>query len=225
MRSLLLAGLAIASSIGCGDDASGIPLEAAPSAFAAAYCERAFACCETSEVQTLLGSEVVDRPSCEAFVARMFGNEFIDDTMRATAAGRARYDADAMAACIEYLRSRACVDSTRVFRLMQFPQECGAVRIGAVAIGGACDHDFQCAGGTCAGETDQATGSCEELPAIGAPCPGGDCGPTAYCDRSGVTPICAVIAATGEACTTSLGCESLNCAMGVCSPPLSCDGR
>lgn len=209
----------------CGDDAAGIALEAAPSAYASAYCERALACCETSELQTLLGADVIDAASCEAFITRVFGNEFIDDTKRAVAMGRARYDANAMAACIDHVRGETCVHAARVLRLMTFPQECAAVRIGQVAVGGECDHDFQCATGACTGGTDDAAGQCEDAATVGAPCPTGDCERGAYCDRSSPMPVCAPIAAIGDACTTSLGCESFNCAMGSCAPPTSCDGR
>lgn len=216
--------LVIVSLSACGDDSS-IALEAAPAAYASAYCERALACCETAELQSMLGTEVVDRASCEAFITRIFGNEFIGDTRRAMTAGRARYDGDAMAACVDHLRDDACLHAVRVLRLMTFPQECAAVRIGRVEVGGACDHDFQCVTGACAGGADHATGQCEGIPEIGAPCPTGDCGPLAYCDRTGAMPVCAPIRADGETCTTSLACESLNCATGTCAPPLSCDGR
>lgn len=209
----------------CGDGATGIALESAPEAYASAYCERALACCETSELQAMLGSGVVDVASCEAFVARVFGNEFIDDTTRAVAMGRARYDGDAMAACVDHLRADTCEHAARVLRLMTFPQECAAVRIGEVAIGAECDHEFQCASGACTGGADHTPGRCEEPAAIGAPCPTGDCVPGAYCDRSSADPVCAAVGGMGAACTSSLGCESLNCSMGTCAPPVSCDGK
>lgn len=215
--------IAALSITGCGDD-GGIALEAAPAAYASAYCERAFACCEATELQAMLGSGVVDRPSCETTLSRVFGNEFVDDTQRAIAQGRARYDADALATCLEHLRGDDCVHSVRVLRLMTFPTECASVRIARVEIGGACDHDFQCVSGACSGGADHASGQCVEVPGLGAACDG-DCGPSAYCDRSGATPVCAAIAAVGAPCTTSLGCESLNCVMGVCAAPATCDGQ
>lgn len=75
----------------------------------------------------------------------------------------ARYDADALAACLDHLRADDCVHSVRVLRLMTFPAECAPVRVAIVG--------------------------------VGAPC------------------------------KTSLGCESLNCVMGVCAAPATCDGR
>lgn len=208
----------------CGDGASGIALQTAPSAYASAYCERALACCETSELQMLLGTDVVDAASCEASIACVFGNEFVDDTTRAVAMGRAGYDADAMVACLDHLRADACLHAARVLRLMTFPPECAAVRIGQVAVGGECDHDFQCVTGACTGGADHAAGRCEDAAAIGAACPTGNCVAGAYCDRSSATPVCTAIGGIGERCTTSLGCESLNCSMGACAPPLSCNG-
>lgn len=223
MRSFVALGVFLCSG-GCADDSGAIALGAAPAAYASAYCERALACCETAELQAIVGNDVVDRASCEAAITRIFGNEFIDDTRRAIAMGQARYDGDAMAACVRHLRTDVCVHAVRSLRLMTFPMECDPVRIGQVQLGGACDHDFQCATGACTGGADHATGQCEEVPAIGAPCPAGDCRAGAYCDRSGTTPVCAAVSSQGETCTTSLGCASLNCAMGVCGPPLSCAG-
>lgn len=218
--AILLAAIPVS---GCGTDGGGIALEAAPAAYASAYCERAFACCEAAELQAMLGSDVVDRASCETSLARVFGNEFVDDTRRAMAEGRAQYDGDALAACLDHLRDDDCVHAVRVLRLMTFPAECSPVRIARIEVGGACDHDFQCVTGACSSGADHATGQCEAVPALGAACTG-DCGPSAYCDRTGPTPLCAAIAAAGAACTTSLGCESLNCVMGVCAPPTTCDG-
>lgn len=209
----------------CGDDASGIELEASPAAYASAYCERALACCETVELQTMLGMDVVDRASCEMFITRIFGNEFIDDTRRAIQLDRAGYDPIAMAACAEHVRNDDCIHVARVLRLMTFPRECALVRIGRVAVGGECDHDFQCVTGACAGGADHSAGQCIDVPAIGAPCPTGDCGASAYCDRTGATAVCASIESEGGTCASSLGCESLQCTAGTCAPPTSCDGR
>jgi len=219
--------LSIATALlaGCGDDAPGVALEAAPAAYASAYCERAVACCETAELQTVLGTEVVDRAGCEAFITRVFGNELIDDTRRAIELGRASYDPVAMSACVDHVRNDDCRHLARVLRLMTFPRECPSVRIGRVELGGECDHDFQCANGACANSADHAIGQCQSVPAVGEPCPAGDCGPSAYCDRSGATAVCAPINGDGGACTSSLGCESLQCSGGTCAPPATCDGR
>ena len=208
----------------CGDDSGAIALEAAPAAYASAYCERALECCETSELQAMLGVDIVDRASCESTLARVFGNEFVDDTRRAIAEERARYDGDAFAACVEHLRGDDCVHAVRALRLMTFPSECAPVRIARVENGGACDHNFHCMSGACAGAADHATGQCVEVPGLGAPCDG-DCGPSAYCDRTGPAAVCAATAAQGAPCTTSLGCETLNCVMGMCEAPATCDGR
>jgi len=108
---------------------------------------------------------------------------------------------------------------------MVFPGDCPVVRPPRVAIGGACDHDFQCTTGLCAASTEHADGTCEPAPAPGEPCALGDCGPGAYCDRSASTEErCAVIAGVGGTCASALGCESLACEAGTCTVPL-CDGR
>lgn len=215
--------IVLVSLVACGD--AGVPLAEAPSAFASAYCERVFACCEPVELDALFPDGAVgDRATCEVFVARVFGNEFIDDTRRSQAGGRATYDPAAMAACLEHLRADRCTHLAQPLRRMTFPAECAPVRLPRVAVAGECDHDFQCETGACASAGDDASGQCTEVPALGAPCPTGDCGPAAFCDRSGPAEICAPINPDGGACTSDLGCESLECLDGVCVPPTLCDG-
>lgn len=218
-------GLAVlVQAAACGGN-EGIALEAAPAAYAAVYCERAIACCETAELEAMLGSGVADSVSCEAFVTRVFGNEFIADTRRAVELERATYDDVAMAGCLEHMRTRECSDLARPLRFTTLSATCAPVRVALVPIGGECDHDFQCTSGACAGSGDHQVGRCEVVPAPGAPCPTGDCGRSAYCDRSGATAVCAPVNADGGTCTSSLGCESLQCSTGTCGPPVSCDGR
>ena len=215
----------VLAACACGGDA-GVALSNAPEAFAAAYCERAFACCDAAGRMALqFGAEITDEASCRAHVARVFGNEFVDDTRRAGAEGRASYDPDAMQACVDHLRADTCVHLAATLRRMTFPPECAPVRVALVANGEPCDHDFQCVSGACAVVGgDHAIGACAEVPAIGAACPTGDCGPTAYCDRRGESDVCAPIRADGEPCTSSLGCESLTCVDGVCTAPAFCTG-
>lgn len=209
-----------------GDDDGGIALPEAPSAFAAAYCERVFACCEQAELgQLLAGSNVMTQAECESHVTRVFGNEFVSDTMRAAQQGRAAYDPTAMASCVEHVRADSCGELARTLRLMTLPADCAVVRRPRVPVGAACDHDFQCETLACAGAADHTDGSCTAVPSIGAPCVDGECGPDAYCDRrASMEGICTAIVAQGEPCSSALGCTTLACTGGVCAAPL-CDGR
>lgn len=236
MRTRLGLSIAVALLAGCGDDArsdqpdAGVSLESAPAAYAAAYCERAVACCTVDELADLLpgaSPPVTDRASCEAQVARVFGNEFLSDTSRAEAEGLADYSPEAMAACLEHIRADGCVHLARVLALTVFPEECAPVRIPQVSLDGACDHDFHCETGYCEGGGETTTGVCAELPVLDAACPDGRCVSGAYCDRS-VDPggICAPLLADGETCTSKFVCESFYCdgQPGVCAPPVTCDG-
>lgn len=224
--AMKFAVVCVVALAGCGEpEPAGVALDEAPAAYAAAYCERVFACCEASELDALLPSSGVgDRSECEAHVARVFGNEFVADVLRAEEMGRAKYDPVAMAACLDHLRTDPCAHLARPLRLMTFPRDCAPVRLPRVSIGDACDHDFHCVSGVCAGAVEHSDGRCEAVPATSGPCAAGDCGPDAYCDRSVTeTGTCELIASVGSPCRSALGCESLSCTNEICAPPL-CDG-
>lgn len=238
MRRRLLGAVAIAASAACGnggapglDAAADVPLVRAPSAYAAAYCERMFGCCTVDEITEMLpGAQppVTDLASCRDHVTRVFGNEFVDDTTRAEAAGHARYDGVAMAACLAHLREDPCEHLARVFRLMTLPEDCPLVRIPLAAIGASCDHDFQCTSEYCEGGTETQSGVCRALPALGEVCPDNRCIAGAYCDRT-TDPAgrCTALRLAGEPCTSFLECVDFACLGapdGVCGPPSTCNG-
>jgi len=235
-RAILVAATALLPS--CGDDGDGgpdaaatIPLLRAPSAYASAYCERVFGCCSTGELVELFPAAqppITDLAGCREYVTRVFGNEFVDDTMRAEAAGHARYDGVAMAACVEHLRGDACDHLARVLRLMILPAECPPVRIALAEPGSECDHDFQCTTTYCEGGTETELGVCRALPALGQTCPDSRCVAGAYCDRTNdPSGRCTLLRTAGESCTSFLECVDFACLgapSGVCGPPATCDG-
>lgn len=228
---ILVVGAAACGSPGATPDA-GIALTSAPSAYAAAYCDRVFACCDGAERATRFANAsppVTDISSCRVYVAAVFGNEFVGDTQRAEAAGRARYDEDAMATCMDTMHAASCVDLARVFALMTLPQACPVVRVPLVADGGTCDHDFHCISGLCATPAPEMTGSCAPVPASGAACISNKCGPSGFCDRSGGgAGVCRALGQAGDACTSPLECASFGCSSasppGVCEIPTTCNG-
>ena len=237
MRLQLIVAAALVAS--CGGDADpdaaiGIRLDEAPAAYASAYCARVFACCDATDLATRFpGADppVTDVATCESYVARVFGNEFVADARHAETMGWARYDGAAFASCMDHLRADACGHLARVFALMVFPAECAPARVPLVSAGGQCDHDFQCIAGVCVGGSETQIGQCATAPAIGTACVGGECGPEAYCDRS-VDPdgTCAALAPDGAACTSALACASFTCVgaspgvPGACAAPTVCDG-
>lgn len=235
-RAALVAAIALLP--GCGDDgdsrpdaAAEVPLLRAPSAYASAYCERVFACCSVGELTELFpGAQppVTDMASCRVYVTRVFGNEFVDDTMRAEAAGHARYDGAAMATCVEHLRGDSCEHLARVLRLMILPPECPPARVPLSDAGAECDHDFQCTTTYCEGGTESQLGVCKPLPVLEEACPDNRCVTGAYCDRtSDPSGRCTQLRLAGESCTSLLECADFACVgapSGVCGPPATCNG-
>lgn len=217
-----------------GPEDAGIPLQRAPAEFAAAFCERVFACCTSPEIADRFDSvdpPVTDLASCESYAARVFGNEFVADTQAAEAAGHARYLPEAMAECVDHLRADDCAHLARVFALMGLPLDCPRVHEPLAATGDGCNHDFQCTTAYCLGGTETQDGICAELPALGEACPESRCVDGAFCDRSvEVDGRCTPLADDGGACTSRFGCASFYCDIpapgepGLCAPPATCDG-
>lgn len=238
MGQRALGAVATAALAACGDGgdagpdaAAEVSLVRAPSGYAAAYCERLFECCTADEITEMLPGAlppVTDLASCRDHVTRVFGNEFVDDTMRAEAAGHARYDGVAMAACLAHVRDDPCELLARAFRLMTLPEDCPPVRIPLAAIGASCDHDFQCTSDYCEGGTETQRGVCRPLPALGEVCPDSRCIAGTYCDRnSDPAGRCAALRLAGEPCTSFLECVDFACPGapdGVCGPPSTCNG-
>ena len=213
---------------------AGIPLERAPAEFASAFCERVFACCTAPEIAERFDGvdpPVADVASCESHAARVFGNEFVADTLEAEAAGHAWYLPGAMAECVDHLRGDSCAHLARVLALMVLPGDCPRVHEPLAGLGDGCNHDFQCATAYCQGGTETEDGQCAALPDLDQPCPESRCVDGAFCDRS-VDPSgrCTELAGDGEACTSPFGCASFYCDSpapgepGLCASPASCDG-
>lgn len=212
----------------------GISLPRAPAAYAGAFCERVFACCTAPEIADRfdgIDPAIDDLASCQAYAARVFGNEFVADTLDAEAAGHARYLPEQMGECVDHLRADDCVHLARVLALMALPADCPRVHEPFAAVGDGCNHDFQCTTSYCLGGTENADGACAVLPGLGDPCPESRCVDGAFCDRS-VDPAgrCTTLAANGDACTSRFGCASFYCDSpapgepGVCATPTTCDG-
>lgn len=227
LRNNVMLAIVIALVMGCGGDTT-IALGDAPDAYASAYCERALACCTLGELAGRFpdaSPAITDQPSCRAYVARVFGNEFTTDTIAAQGAGSARYHGEAMALCLAAIRTEPCTDLARVLALMTVPTTCPVLREPLVADGGACDHDFECVSAVCAVAGPGFSGACAAAPSPGAPCTAGKCGPGAYCDRSADgAGSCAALGDVGSACSSNLACTSLDCQAATCAPPAICVG-
>jgi hypothetical protein len=105
---------------------------------------------------------------------------------------------------------------------------CNGVVTGLQAQGQPCAQDYECQNGlTCVGWTTSADGTCQQPPARGAACGGGQstgitvdygfgshpqCASGSYCNKT-----CLAQAAGGQACTTNAECQAgLVCRQGKC---------
>src|SRR5512133_836808 len=144
----------------------------------------------TAFCQAVLDVDVQKIVACtgasEADAAAVWGVETAgacDALTAAVAAGMATYRPDEAPSCLAALERAPC----DTFEDGPEPAECARVLVGATAPGGACDADYECAGGSCRPSQDPCTDVCvADLPA-GASCRNtfASCGPGLGCDFAG----------------------------------------
>jgi hypothetical protein len=181
ITSALLVSLSLAA---CGGPDS-VSIDDLPEDLIDAFCDRAVRC-----------GLFVDEATCKAGL-----DVSSVSVIRAVEAGRADYDGEAAAACIDKLRNAACDNTLEENRVQ--PEECDDAFDGNVADGGACFDDEECVSGECEIPSCQmacCTGACAAtipVPAIGQACPNGVCGDDAFCSEAGT---CTALVANGGAC-------------------------
>jgi hypothetical protein len=220
-RRALVMALFVAA---CENARPTVRLDEVGRAYGEAYCGRVFACCTAEEIRQRYATvipTITDEASCVSYLASGFQNEFGGDVRRAEFLGQARYHADAMAACLSGLEGLTCTEFAKVLLL----PDCRPQPVeGLVADGAACDHDFQCRSGYCAGRLAGGPAACAPALGEGAVCPDGVCGEGLRCDGSSQPARCLVLAEDGQPCSSNLGCASGSCNQGVCGRPVRCLG-
>jgi len=188
----------------------GVALSAAPEQIASTVCPKAYSCCTPSE---LMGNDLAgtDEVSCESKTAKAFRDQLaaVQDAQRA---GRARYDGARVQSCLETIRASTCESLGTTNHFSGIPG-CEAFVEPLVDAGGSCVNDWECRAGQGTGRCNQ--GTCEALPAAGAPCADKRCAAGAVCDPGGT---CVEARAEGESCTQAVQCPSLQCTSGTCAP-------
>jgi hypothetical protein len=235
----LLAGLAGAGCGGDDDDErgpdggadAGAGFEAAALAarLADALCPQLLRCCSDAELGELFAEAdppgpPADAAACAEAVTGPLGEE-LGRLSASVEAGRLRYRADRMDECLGLLGELTCDEfaGTVGDDLYRFPA-CDAPFAGAVAEGGRCAGDLDCAAGLCAGRQDGELGSCRAAPGEGEACVDGRCGEGLYCDDIGGA--CIAQREDGAECTGEDQCRSGACPDGRCGDgnPI-CDGQ
>jgi hypothetical protein len=181
----------------------------------------------------LLGAETLE--DSELFSTAVLGALLVPVLEDSVAAGRLRYDGEAMADCLDGMAALECSGLRDGLR-GGVAGACGDPFIGLVADGGACANDADCVSDYCNGDRIDFEGNvtelgvCARLPGQGQPCLDGDCADGLRCDTGGGS-ICQPRLADGLTCSRDDDCTSDECvgagggAEGTCGPSMTCDGQ
>lgn len=230
-------------AIGCGGDGVEISTSAdnVCGEIAEVACHNLYQCCTEGEIEAFLN---VDEPrterQCREDVIRACERSSLtlNDSI---AAGRVRFDAERMNAC---LNAHVAPEGSCGMIVTELPwkEACADFAwVGTVAVGGACFFGHDCAGAPdnfcapnqkctakptagfpcgsgCASDFHCVAGICQPKLPSGAPCVStSQCQKDLFCDSSAVPmPVCAAKAPGGTACTSSAGCASGTCVPGQC---------
>lgn len=230
--------------MGCGGD--GTPQVSANkdnvcNQIASVACYNLYQCCSEGQIESYLRvSDPRTEAECVTDVTRLC-NQKIGIVDASIAAGRVTFDATVMNTCLKALippdNSCSSVGST-----LPWTAACmDSAWVGAVATGGMCSYNFECANpGTaycapnqtctalpaegmacaavgCAAELYCAGGTCRaQLPAGGMCNSNQQCLKGNYCNNA-QPRVCAALQGPGQACNGNQSCQSNQCLPGVCA--------
>jgi hypothetical protein len=203
--------MALLASCAPAASAGSVPLDDYVSALSSAFCERAFACCTTSERSGFFstsGFETMEE--CQTAFEAQFASTS-SAIREAQAAGRRQYDAAQAGVCVDAIRTLSCgvfsaISTSGTARGLL--SECDDVATPLVAVGGACAADDDCIDSFC-----PAT-RCVAFSASGAACSATDrCADSQFCNQDGV---CETRRPDGAECYSGGDCASGGCVDGVC---------
>jgi hypothetical protein len=230
MRSVSAAvgiiGGAAALVLGCGGGSGSggsVPFDQLATEYASVFCHKAFTCCDAAE---LAGSNptATDEAGCRAIVETQVSDNLVND-QTSIAAGRLVYHGDSARRCFDSLAALACSQWGANEELIRLP-DCLHVTEGAVAPGGTCARDPECAGGFC------DNGTCVAFADVGESCAGTSCATGLHCsaDAAGLPTVCTNPLPDGSACMYDDDCASASCNIDTatntasCGPPTFCNG-
>lgn len=226
---------------GCGGGGGGraaVPLADLGSAIGTSYCAKEFACCTDAEVMAdfmsikLGGQPITTEAQCVELYTGLFMSTAQAQYAASVQDGRAVYDGDAVAACLDALDAQSCPAFGAGTSLLT--GDCASYLIPQVADGGACAQSYECTSDNCVGaRTSPAMdGTCQPVPGAGQPC-SGLCAAGLTCTFGGTgSETCQPPAANGATCTSNANCTSNYCDRAtdpnkpICADrPARCDGR
>jgi MYXO-CTERM domain-containing protein len=226
INSKVVGGLVCAALAGCGSvqGKTGTPIETAPMEIAQAVCPKAYDCCTTAQLMGNAQAGTTEA-ECETKTVDAYSSQ-IEAVKQSEQAGRAAYDGDKLAACLNTVRSSSC-DALRMTNHLRGVPGCDSFVQPKVEVGGACGNDWECVQGWCQpmmSDSSSNDGTCQ-IPQDGDDCIGDNhdqCAPGFACDAT--TTKCHALGAQGATCSTNADCQSANCnaasgQVGTCDPP------
>ena len=225
MKKTVCVLLAVA---GCSSSSSPVPASQFPSDYAKAYCQKAFACCTSSEIQmkfAVLG--ITDEPSCD----QKYG-ALLQQFVLGGDPSKYKYSASCGGELVANIDGWSCAEFV-AGNSMPAPCE---LTSGTVANGGTCTVGSECTSGLCSFTGQQSTGTCTAYVPEGSSCSvstsSGICVQGTFCQGSTGTPTCVALLADGGTCMFDSQCQSGACnganpssgTTGTCGAPTTCNG-
>lgn len=216
------------AALGCGGGSSGIGLNQLPAARAQALCAQNFKCNSAADLMNETDSD--GKPLTQQQCVMNIQTQWlitVSTISDGQAKGRVAYDQAKAEACIAGIKAMSCADWNNGLKQ---PPECDQAFVAKVAVGGACQTEFECIDGVCVGADSSTTpptdGVCKAKVAAGQACMSVDlvtdtCADGTYCGSGGT---CVAKKAGGEACSGDDECGSDNCneTTSQCSGFVSC---
>jgi hypothetical protein len=210
MRAAMGLGLVTALAA-CGSGGGGyggsdapVPVEQSTAPWAQTICQQNFKCASKADIgdNNMAGCLQVDTMVWQSLATSVKADE---------AKGRVSYDPAAMGMCLSTLYHETCDQWTAG---LTHDVWCREAFTPMVAVGGACQSDVECIGGSCKGadlsKMPPVEGVCAARVADGAACAIGDmCSISKYCD--GTAMMCVAVKAGGTACDSDEQCASQHC--------------
>ena len=186
----------------------GIDRSAIGEAYVSAECSQLLGCCSATP-----GAPT--EAQCEA----AFLEQIVPGFATLQASAEVDYDSGKGQACIESLRTAGCEAAA----YGGASDSCATMFTGKIALGGACQHGYECQSRLCAGISSGSSGTCAAPGEAGQPCSSGAidgviCVVGTRADDQPSGCICHALAADGASCEDATGCASSYCASSVCAP-------
>ncbi|RME28142.1 MAG: hypothetical protein D6806_03395 [Deltaproteobacteria bacterium] len=209
MKRAAIVPLAVALvAIGCGGSGGGgseVTIDQLAGKMAAAYCAKAYQCCNQEELAQLQGEDFTDEASCTTYYTSLIEQFLVTPMRSAIDAGRGSYDAAKAGKCIDAFEALGCTGSNDP---NTFFDNCETPYVGLQGEGAECANNLECQSGLycSSGKT------CSAYLSSGETCGGNSepyCGQGLYCDTG--TTTCTQMKNVGDDCTSAVECSTFNC--------------